>query len=180
MSSLIGITNSSFNTWTEKFPMQRWCIMFSKLQELFNTILILITNGWCFHPTLIHVSHLLRHLIKLSDMHENLTFFIKGMALSHSGRHFLIVDWYVKDNCLFLNLTKLWQHFALASKYTTWKQWHEFHYNQVCSQITKWNALCQNFIKFKKRKLYYMYESIIKKLFFLNCPNGQFNIQYND
>ena len=80
---------SIFNTWMEKFPMQTWCIKFSKLEELFSLIPILVTNVWCFHPTLIHVSPLLWHFIKLSDMHVNLTFFIKGVVLSHSGRHFL-------------------------------------------------------------------------------------------
>ena len=78
----------TINTWTGKFSTQRWCIMFSKFQEFFNTILILFSNTWCFHPTSIHVSPLLLHFIKLSHMHENLTFFIKGVTLSHSRRNF--------------------------------------------------------------------------------------------
>jgi len=79
----------TFNIGTEKFPAQRRCITFSKLQELFNPILIHLSNAWCFHPTPIHVSPLLWHLIKLSDMQKASLFFIKGVALSHSGRYFL-------------------------------------------------------------------------------------------
>ena len=92
----------TINTWTGKFSTQRWCIMFSKFQEFFNTILILFSYTWCFHPTSIHVSPLLSHFIKLSHMQENLTFSIKGVTLSHSRRHF-IVDSYVKVNSVFQN-----------------------------------------------------------------------------
>ena len=65
------------------------------------------------------------------SMHEDLTFFIKGVTVSHSGRHFFILDSCVY---IFLDLTKFWQHFALISKYTTWKRWHQFHHNQVCTR----------------------------------------------
>ena len=46
---------------------------------------------------------------------------------------FFIVDSYIKVKSFFLDLTKFRQHFALISKYMTWKWWHEFHHNQVCT-----------------------------------------------
>jgi len=103
------------------------------------------------------------------------------MAISHSGRHFFIVDSYVKVKSLFLNLTKFQQHFTLISKYTTWKGWHEFIHNQVCTQRTKWNALYQNFIKFKKKDLTYTYESTIKNDSFqtVQTDNSRFNTTIN-
>ena len=65
----------TFSTGTKIFSIHNWCISFSKFQELFNPILILVIDAWCFHPTSIHVSRLLWHFIKLSIMNENLTFF---------------------------------------------------------------------------------------------------------
>ena len=55
---------------------------------MFNPILILVNDAWCFHPTMIHVSSLPLNFIKLSVMHAKLIFFMKGMVLSHLGRHF--------------------------------------------------------------------------------------------
>jgi len=48
--------------------------MFGKLKELLNPILIVVDNAWWIYPTSIHVFPLLSNFIKLSDMHENLTF----------------------------------------------------------------------------------------------------------
>ena len=124
-----------------------------KFQELFNAFLISKAHATYIHPTSIHLR------INFVFMHENLTFFIKGVALPHSRRYFFIVDSYIKVKYLFLNLTKFWQHFVLIFKYMKWKRWCEFHHNQVCTQRTKWNALYQNFIKFKKKNLTYTYVS---------------------
>jgi len=98
----------TFNTWTEKFSTQTLCNTLSKLYELFNPIRILLTYAWFFHPTSIHLYPLLSHFIKLSVMHDNLTLFIKGVALSHSERLIFTVDSYVKVNSLFLDLEKFW------------------------------------------------------------------------
>jgi len=85
----------------KKNSTQRWCITFSKLEEVFNTILTLFSNAWCFHPSLIHVSHLLSHFFKLYNMHENLTFIIRGVALSHSTR-LIFNSWFVRIGELFI------------------------------------------------------------------------------
>ena len=111
----------TFNTWADKFSTHKWCITLNNFNDLFNLILILAIDAWCFHPTSIHVSSILI-LIRLSHMHEHLTYFIKGVVISHLGRPFLYLIHMYKY--LLLNLIKFWQHFALISKYTTWKRWH--------------------------------------------------------
>ena len=37
-----------------------------------------------------------------------------------------LLDSHKQVKTVMLNLTKFWQHFALLSKYTTWKWWHQF------------------------------------------------------
>ena len=120
-------------------------------------------------------------LTKLSHA-WNLTFLFLSKVWPYPIQEDIFIeDSYVNVKSVFLNLTKFWQHFALISKYTTWKQWHEFHHSQVCTQITKWNALYQNFINFKKRDLIYTYESTIKNAYSqtVQMDNSRFNTMIN-
>ena len=78
----------TFDIWTKIFSMDNWCISFNKLQELLNSILILITYVTCFHPSFDHVS-LSVILTRLTIyIHEDLTFFVKGVTLSRLRRIF--------------------------------------------------------------------------------------------
>jgi len=90
----------------------------SKLKKLINVFLICRAHATFIHPNSIHLNNnsvILTKLFHASNSH----FFIIGVALSHSGRHFFMVASYVKVKSLLLNLTKFWQHFALVFKYTT-------------------------------------------------------------
>jgi len=60
------------------FSTHNWCTSFNKLHELFNLILLLVTDAWHFDPTSIHVSFSVI-LTRLSHMDEDLNFFIKGV-----------------------------------------------------------------------------------------------------
>ena len=89
----------------------------SKLQELINAFLICRANATFVHPTSIHLNNNSVILTKLFDTRKS-HFFIKSVALFHSGRHIFMVDSYIKVKSLLLNLTKFRQHFALISRYT--------------------------------------------------------------
>jgi len=93
-----------------------------EFQEPFCSFLIHRAHAIDIHPTSIHVINNSVILTKFFDAWKS-HFFIQSVALSHSGRQFFIVDSYIKVKSLFLNLTKFRQHFALISKYTTWKWW---------------------------------------------------------
>jgi len=151
----------------------------SKLQKLINAFLICRAHATFIHPTSIHLNNNSMILTKLFHA-SNSHFFIIGVALSHSRRHFFMVASYDKVKSLLLNLTKFWQHFTLVSKYTTWNWWDYFPDSQVCTQRTTRNALYQNFIKLNKKFLTLTHESTIKIWVSPNCPNGQFMIEYND
>ena len=67
----LHVVSHSYISWIEIFSTNNWCISFTKFQELFNLILILVIDAWCFHPTSIHVSFSIM-LTRLSDMQEYL------------------------------------------------------------------------------------------------------------
>ena len=143
-----------------------------EFQELFHPFLICKAHLICVHLTSIHLINNSVILTKFFDAWKS-HFFIKDLALYIVFRKtFFILDSYIKVKSLFLKLMKFWQHFTLISNYTTWKRWDQFPDNQVRTQSTTRNALYQNFIKFNKRDLTYMYESTIKKWVFPNCLNG--------
>ena len=85
--------------------------------------------------------------------------------LDSLGRVIFIVDSYVYVNFIFLNLMKLWYsafHFVLWVH--TWLWWNlSHHFHVVYLEINA--KCCRNFVKSKKRKLTFMYESSIKNVF---------------
>ena len=91
-------------------------------------MLIFVTNvfvccclSWMYfalYTTLIHLNNNSVILSKLFDAWKS-HFFIEGVALSHYGRRFFMVDSYVKVKLILLNLTKFSiSHWSLNT-------WHE-------------------------------------------------------
>jgi len=75
---------------TKIFSVLIWSTSFgSKLQELINAFLICKANATFVHLTLIHLNNNFVILTKLFHASKS-RFFIIGVALSHSGRHFLL------------------------------------------------------------------------------------------
>ena len=98
----------------------------------------------------------MKHGLKLDEsiMHVKLTFFIKGVALSHSGRHFY--SWFKRiGKIYFVRLTKFQQHFALVFRYTRWKWWHVAQSPQSNMHL-KNNLKCStpNFLQIMQKRIY--------------------------
>jgi len=111
----LSSTIQTFNRWTEVYSTNVWCIFFRKLQEIFNPILILVTYARSFHPTSIHLwCTVIRGT--LSDMHDNLSFFIKKLSPYPIQEDNFLLHSNKQVKTVMLNLTKFWQHLALVSK----------------------------------------------------------------